>query len=303
MTKNLAEKKKTGSSPGKEDKVEPSVKRRSDRVSMEFPLEVVGTDATCFNFFDKTRTVLISRHGAMIALARVLSPEQEVTVLCPLTGKEAAARVVGRVEGQSGEHYYGIAFLDPAINLWDIEFAELSESEKAAARVLLECGGCHTRRVTYLDVPETEVLDANQRLSIFCDRCSNATTWFPAPASAARQQLDSEQEANHPASPLPQEASDKRKEKRLRMQVAACVRDVQLGQEVTQTVDISKGGVCFRSRKRYQVGALIQAAFPYTPNQANIFVPGRIVYSKDTAEAGVFFYGVAIVQGLRQRTS
>jgi hypothetical protein len=143
-------------------------KRRSDRVSLEVPIEVVGTGATGSDFMDKTRAVLVSRHGGKIVLDRILSPEQEITVLCPSTGKETVARVVGHIGEGPGGHFYGIAFLDPEVNLWGIEFPELDDSEEAAARVLLECTVCHTQKVIHLDGPEAEVLEVSHRLSNFC---------------------------------------------------------------------------------------------------------------------------------------
>jgi len=279
--------------------VEACLKRRSDRVSLEVPIEVVGTDATGFDFLDKTRAVLVSRHGGKIVLDRILSPDQEITVLCASTGKEAPARVVGHIGERPEGHCYGIAFLEPDVNLWDIEFPELSESEKAAARVLLECAVCHARKVTYLDGSEAEVLEVNQRLSIFCKRCSNATIWFPAPAIVAPQDSGGEQQAVEaeklqvPGPPV--RTAENRKEKRLRLRVIVCIRDEQLGEEITKTENISRSGFCFRSRKRYRVGSAFQAALPYAPNQANIFTPGRIAHAEESTEAGVFSYGVEYI--------
>lgn len=282
--------------------------RRSDRVSLEVPIEVVGTGAMGSDFLDKTRAILVSRHGGKIILNRILSPDQEITVLCPSTGKEGAARVVGHVgEGPEG-HYYGIAFLDPDINLWGIEFPELSESEKAAARVLLECVVCHARKVTYLDGPEAEVLEVNHRLSIFCTRCSNATIWFPAPASAAPQDADMDQHTVEAEEPQlhgqPGKKTEKRKEARLRLRVIACIRDDQFGEEITETLNISRAGFCFKSRKRYRVGSVLHAALPYAPNQANIFSTGRIAHVEESRkEEGVFSYGVAYIPASQARPS
>jgi PilZ domain len=273
--------------------------RRSERVSLEVPIEVVGTSATGSDFLDKTRTLLVSRHGGKIVLDRILSPDQEITVLCPSTGKEVAARIVGHVgEGPEG-HYYGIAFLDPEMNLWDIEFPELSESEKAAARILLECAVCHAHRVTYLDELEAEVLEVRHRLSIFCKQCSNATLWFPAPASAVPQDAGTAEhgvkteEPRFPEQPV--KTVERRIDTRLRVRMAVCIRDDQLGEEITETENISRGGFCFKSRKRYRVGSVLHAAVPYAPHQANIFSPSRIAHAEDSKEEGVFSYGVSYV--------
>lgn len=284
-----------------------SLQRRSDRVAIEVPIEVVGTDATGSDFMDQTRAVLVSRHGGKILLNRILSADQELTVLCKPSGKEAPGRVVGHLgEGPEG-HYYGIAFLDPDVNLWDIEFPELSESEQAAARVLLECVVCHARKVTCLDGPEAEVLEVNHRLSMFCKRCSNSTLWLPALASAAPQAPGREQPAvKAESSHVPDVAGpiiEKRAEVRLRLHVIVCIRDEQMGDEVTKTENISRSGFCFKSRRRYRVDSVLQAALPYAPNQANIFSPGRITHAEKTTEEGVSSYGVSYILASRGWTS
>lgn len=267
-------------------------KRRSDRVAIQFPIEVVGSD-----FLDQTHTVLVSRHGGKIVLNRILSADEELSVLCKSTGKEAVARVVGHLGASSEGNYYGIAFLDPEVNIWDIEFPKLGETEMAAARVLLECAACHARKVTSLDGPEAEVLEVNHRLAMFCKQCSNSTLWLPVHVSAAPTELPAEPPAGEakssPASARLAAPAEKRKEARLRLCVAVCVRDEQLEEEVTQTENVSRGGFCFKSRKQYRVNSVLQAALPYAPHQANIFSPGRVAHAEAAEEEGVFSYGVS----------
>jgi hypothetical protein len=66
-------------------------------------------------------------------------------------------------------------------------------------------------------------------------------------------------------------------------------------QELTQLLDISRGGICFRSKRQYSVQAWIRVAVPYTPDAANIFVPGRIAWHRETAD-GPHEHGVQYVK-------
>ena len=134
--------------------------RRSDRVYLELHIVVTGIDATGRGFMDETRTLVLSRHGAKILSCRKLAPEQELRIRCTKTRREAIARIVGKIGGDAEGYYYGIEFLEPDASVWAIEFPPLAESEMAVGRVLLECEGCQTQEVTYLDVFAAEVLMA-----------------------------------------------------------------------------------------------------------------------------------------------
>ena len=94
--------------------------RRSDRVPVELPIVVTGTDAMGAGFLEQTRTVMVGRHGAKILLIRMLVPDQEVNVRCLKTSRESDARIVGQLGSEGGGHFYGIELLDDDPNLWGI---------------------------------------------------------------------------------------------------------------------------------------------------------------------------------------
>ena len=98
-------------------------KRRSSRVPEERPIEVSGTNVEGVGFLAHSRTLILSRHGAKIIVREALIPDQEVTVYCPETRQECSARVVALYSQESDSYSYGIEFLDPKINFWNIPFA------------------------------------------------------------------------------------------------------------------------------------------------------------------------------------
>ena len=265
-------------------------RRASDRINVEIPIEVAGIDCLGVQFFDRTHTLVISRHGGKLALERKLAPQQEVTIRCLATGLEADARVVGQIEESSRPYYYGIKFLDEEENIWDIEFPPLTDSEGALGRVVLECGGCKNREVIYLDDFELEVLEANGHLSRSCKRCRDVSLW-----RKSRAEMPGPEVATL-TPPVPTQLQDKRREPRREMRVAACVRTARIGQDLVKTRSVSRGGLCFTSPWEYVKGEAIEVAVPYSPGGDNIFLPAKIVRLKFLASEGTRIYGVAFQQ-------
>jgi hypothetical protein len=263
----------------------PQIERRSDRVSIMMPIEIIGTDIKGHQFVQPTRTLVISRYGASVAVSHRLAPKQELVIRRPGTEKKAEVRVIRKIGGQSDEYVYGVMLLDPSANLWNIEFPPMAESEKAVARTLLECGRCESRGVTYLSEIEFKAFVSNQGISRFCKACGASTTW----KQALREDLSKTE--LHPTPKLRTE--DRRKEARSKVNLTACIRQPELDEEVVACEDISHGGLCFRSRNRYPQGARIQLAVPYSPRAANVFVPAWIVYSKELPRGDSFKHGIA----------
>lgn len=275
--------------------MEPHAPRRSERVAIELPIVVSGADCMGDMFLEQSHTVVIGRHGAKIVLQRKLGPDQEINIRCHATGREAEVRVVGQIgTGPGGTFYYGVSALDPAIDLWGIEFPPPEEGEAAVGRVLLECVRCHTRELVYLYEFEAEVLEANRYLSRHCRKCVDTSVWKETVLPAG-EELPPETEAVPVASPSAKRTKNDRKHTRLDLKVNVCVRDPMYGEEVVVTENVSRGGFRFRSKKHYAEGWLIEASLPYTPGGANIFAAARVMYAEELGKSGESVYGVAYV--------
>ena len=72
-----------------------SQNRRSERVNIVFPVEVLGADSHGRRFSEEARTSVISRHGAVIVLKHHLAVNQELTVRFPGNKTDAEIRIVG----------------------------------------------------------------------------------------------------------------------------------------------------------------------------------------------------------------
>src|SRR5208283_5529750 len=156
--------------------------RTSDRVFMEIPITISGTNPAGRRFQENTKALVLSRKGARIISRQGLVPQQQLNVRCLKTGLDAAVRVVGPIMGEAEGCHFGIAFLQPEVNIWGINYPLLDGTENPAGRVFLECANCYAQEVVHLDVFELEVFLANECLTRPCKNCNTPTLWMQSSA-------------------------------------------------------------------------------------------------------------------------
>ncbi len=261
--------------------------RRSDRISWSVPIRVAGTDITGECFEAGARTISLSRHGASIVLAQKLAPVQQIKVVNLAARKEATARVVGQIGGQSHQYVYNVDFGDSTKNIWNIRFPPLSEADQATGRLLLQCLVCRASEVVYLNELEIEVFEANAKLSRSCQHCNDWTVWKQA--TLDHDQRDAGREA-------PAERNRRTNVRVDLKRVTACIRQAGFGEELVHVDDVSRGGLLFCSLNLYYVGSRIEVAVPYTPAGANIFVPARVVRILNPPGEGSKKHGAAYMR-------
>lgn len=290
--------------------------RRSSRVPKEISILLVGSDTEGKVFSENTKTVLLSRHGAGIISKYKLSAEQELILRRLDTNKEVEVRVVGQIGAESDIYTYGVAFLDSTNNFWEIKFPLPSDDEKEERTVLLECSSCAAcERVEQSDL-ESDVYLVNEGIVRYCKKCGSSTFWKRAPQDAEETPVvvemvesrcvgwaDEEQEATAAAvvttPPEPARAGrpeNRRKHVRTKVNFKACVRSFAHGDDIVTCEDISRGGLCFKSRKRYTEKFKIEVAAPYSPGAPNIFVPAEIVHVVELKNEKRFRCGVAYLK-------
>jgi len=282
--------------------------RRSDRISISIPVEIFGADFTGEHFVEQCRTVVVSRHGATVIVTRKLAPDLELILRRPGTKKEALVRVVGQIGGQHEGYVYGVALMDLNVNLWNIYFPALGDAQSAVGRALLECGRCRNREIVYMNEVEAEVYEANLALQRSCGQCGNSSVWRAVPGEIvedvvpppAREAASAAAPGAGPAPPAPAEPPpavvSRRKDLRIKSNMPACIRQPGFDEEVVTCDDVSRGGLAFRSPKRYFLGSRIEVSMPYAAGAANIFVPARIVFTQEMAKEGLYKYGVSYLK-------
>jgi PilZ domain-containing protein len=271
--------------------------RRSDRVNIRVPVRVSAVDATGQKFSAQGHTLTISRHGATIALNRKLTSGLNLTI-CPGTSKrESNAIVMGQIGGQSGVHVYGIAVLEPNVNLWGIQFPPLAESEEGLVKLLLECSACNAREVVYLNELETDVFEGNHSLPRSCSQCATWTHWLQTsvelPAGHPGVQFKTVPESSVT---LVDRAQNKRKYVRVQVKMKACIHHPGFEEEIVEVKDVSRGGFSFVSSKGYIEGSRIEVAVPFSGGKANIFVAARINRAQELPGKGLTKYGAQYIR-------
>jgi hypothetical protein len=185
------------------------------------------------------------------------------------SGEEAVGRVVGQTGIRSKRNLYGIEVLNPSDNFWGIRFPRQKELEGGHARVLLKCAACQNCHVTALNEIEVSVFQITHRLTRMCDVCSANTVWEPVPDKTSPEELLATGQK-----------ADKRKYGRINMKAVACVGPLGPHADIVDVMNISRGGICFRSSHTYHEDSWVQVAAPYTQGTANIFVAGCVVRSR-----------------------
>ena len=98
----------------------PESRRRTERFPLVLPIHVTGQDAKGEAFAEDTHTKQLSGYGASIVLNRQLRPEQEIVIRRENRSQEATCRVVYEVERVEAKHIYGVAFVNPSVDLWGV---------------------------------------------------------------------------------------------------------------------------------------------------------------------------------------
>jgi diguanylate cyclase (GGDEF)-like protein/PAS domain S-box-containing protein len=111
-----------------------SYRRRSERVSIAFAVEVAGIDTSGQRFSGRTKTTTVSRFGCCVSLPHSLRTNQKIELRRIGTDETVMGRVVTTLGAQTDGHLYGVAMRDSCDALWGIRFTSLF-SEKVLDKV------------------------------------------------------------------------------------------------------------------------------------------------------------------------
>jgi hypothetical protein len=187
-----------------------------------------------------------------------------------------------------------VEIMDPAADLWGVEFPPIADAAEAMARMLVECSYCRAREVVHLKELELRAFETNRGIARYCRACGVPSIWTQAPHEDEKK-MSAKGRGKRTAETLkPAPASGEQRDRqrmRLQTRLTACIRQAGSDDELAVCEDISPIGMCFRSRRRYEANAAIDVAVPYSPDAANVFVPARIIYSEVMPKAGLFRHG------------
>jgi hypothetical protein len=153
--------------------------RRSGRIAKEVRILLLGTDTSGHVFSEETNTVVLSRHGAGIVSRHKLAADEVLTLRLFGTSAEAGVRLVGQIGEETRGYTYGVEFLDPDTDFWEMKFPAPpnwhNDSDCA-----LECTACHNRQVVHQSEVEADVYALLKSILRFCPQCGTSTAWRQA---------------------------------------------------------------------------------------------------------------------------
>jgi hypothetical protein len=273
--------------------------RESDRVFLSLHIRVSAITEHGKDLWEEGRTVDVSRRGAAIMVDLGLYAGQNIKIQRVGAGREALARVVGRLAGWSEARVFGVALLDPAANLWDIAFPAEPDPEKAVLRALLRCIACCRLEVTYLGEFEADLFLRHHCISRTCTNCGGWTTWtrpFGQTSTDPHVPVELDNKLQGSQQLLAGGKKNLRSHDRIQVEVVGRVRHSTLGSEVVLVRDLARGGLSFYSSNHYPEGSRMEMAVPYASRAPNIYSLARIVSSRKGAEKGLIEYGVAYLR-------
>ncbi|MGB8472616.1 MAG: PilZ domain-containing protein [Candidatus Acidiferrum sp.] len=267
--------------------------RQSDRVSFHMPVEAAWTTGEGAAVKQVAETMLVSRNGGVIRLGEKLTAGQELA-LRRIEGdqvKTARARVVAEIDQEPAGFLYAIQLTEPRADFWDIDFPSPHKADEALARLLMECGFCQRREVVYLNELELKSFEARKCVARLCKHCDTPSIWIEAQSEIRTPEAG----AAHPQT-IEERVIPRRNRTRVKARVLACIRRRGFQEEVAVCEDLSKGGLSFRSRNKYEEGSRVEVAVPFTPGSGAIFVPIRIVFSQAIPSVGLYRHGAAYIR-------
>jgi len=275
-----------------------------ERVRLRVRLEARGTDADGREFHESGSTVEIHREGALVELpaaAGQIVPGQLLTVRRQ-HGEDgwlqARARVLGVVGTTDRTRCYSVELLEGEVDFWAIEFPGCVPSPYAVACMLLECCFCRRREVVYVNDRDMLCFNTQRGIARPCASCEMPTIWVQTldeDVSSAASGSTGFQLIGQPA-----QAHDRQATPRFRTRLTACVRAAGSELELAVCENMSRGGLCFRTRSRFQENDILEVAVPYTKGAANIFVPARVVYVQEVPSAGLHRHGAAYLRPAKE---
>lgn len=266
-------------------------RRSTGRINWSVPVRIAGKNAAGHDFAETAQAEILSREGGLVVCAVTLSAGEPVVLERP--GKRAEARVVGLCGMRDGKYAYGVQFTNTSgTDFWGVEFPAQA-AQAGVGRTVLQCSQCSSQVTVDLSEIELMIFESTQALSHGCSRCLRETLWH-APLVLSEPGLVTGSAAYDLAPPpaAPKRTQNQRRYPRLAVRnTKACLKRAGAKDDVVEVLDLSRGGIRFRSFVDYQIDARFEVAVPYTEGGANIFTQARLVrvqYRPTTRTQGEF---------------
>jgi len=97
-------------------------KRRSQRIDLNVPVVVHRHPRDGPQFYESTETIVVSAHGALMALTGKVAPKQKLFVQNTASREQQECRVVYVKKEPTGPPKVAVEFTRPAPSFWRVAF-------------------------------------------------------------------------------------------------------------------------------------------------------------------------------------
>ena len=96
--------------------------RRSQRIDLHVPVVVYRPPREGPQFYESTQTLVVSAHGALMALTDMVVPRQKLLMQNTESGEQLECRVVSVKKELTGPPKVAVEFTRPAPSFWHLAF-------------------------------------------------------------------------------------------------------------------------------------------------------------------------------------
>lgn len=96
--------------------------RRSQRIELNVPVVVYRAPVDGPHFCENTQALVVSAHGALVALTQLVAPRQKIRLQNPSSGEHLECRVVSVKKTLIGPPRVAVEFVRPAPSFWQLAF-------------------------------------------------------------------------------------------------------------------------------------------------------------------------------------
>src|SRR5713101_7666542 len=97
-------------------------RRRSQRIEFTVPVVIHRPPTDGSQFYEKTQTLVVNAHGALMALAEKVTPKQKLLMQNIDSGEQKECRVVYVKKELAGPTKVAVEFTRPAPGFWRIAY-------------------------------------------------------------------------------------------------------------------------------------------------------------------------------------
>jgi hypothetical protein len=96
--------------------------RRSQRIDLSVSVVVHRPKGEGPQFYENTKTLVVSAHGALVALKGMVAPKQRLLLQNTTSGEQQECRVVSVNKDMTGPPTVAVEFTKPAAGFWRVAF-------------------------------------------------------------------------------------------------------------------------------------------------------------------------------------